>query len=468
MYRGSIYTRYPQYRALRCHWENVYLYDDTLSTDRHLILRHRRMRRSLLLMLTALIIFVPSMLGCFIYRIRGLDDFGRLFGFGQPPASTNAYNDRVGRAVEPHAHWTQHGHRWQSPHRCLRLFSAHYRHEIGSSSEPVVRALALATTEFIDSCTVQARIVYRDYPNSLPAGPVTCRRLSRSSEGGQPNASEHLHDAILEFATGQPSNRVPVALSIQSSQDRKSVVWIPVNTSFAGPLRHGDSVGICIRAESGSPDVVTNVAEWYRSVGARQVTVYGVASRRSSAVVKAPSFRVEFVSWYDREMLAGASDITVMSLMLRDCALRSSATSKCVALLGVDERLVTEAQGSRSKGSMRDPRLLRVCQNSWAAFVEHRDGGSPCGGFIPDYSASSGSGRSGHHSPATAFRRCVNGAALEAILFRVDDGLLDGSTAVDKSASFLPPSIGILRHFASTAITGLTNSSEIIEDSTRL
>ncbi|XP_037526692.1 uncharacterized protein LOC119404185 [Rhipicephalus sanguineus] len=105
---------------------------------------------------------------------------GHLFGYGQPSASTNAYNDRVGRAVEPHASWVEHGHRWQSPQRGLRLFSAHYCHELGSSSGPVIRVLALATMKFLQSCLVQARVVYRDYPNSFPSGTVACRLLSRS------------------------------------------------------------------------------------------------------------------------------------------------------------------------------------------------------------------------------------------------------------------------------------------------
>ncbi|KAH7935800.1 hypothetical protein HPB52_013599 [Rhipicephalus sanguineus] len=446
MYRGSICVRDRQYRTLRCHWENVYEYDDRLWLDRHLILRNQRMRRNLVLMLTAVVVFAPSMLGCLIYRIRGFEDLGYLFGYGQPSASTNAYNDRVGRAVEPHASWVEHGHRWQSPQRHLRLFSAYYSHELGSSSEPVIRVLALATTEFLQRCLVQARVVYRDYPNSVSTGPVACRRLSRSSEGAHPTASQRLHDAVLEFATGQPDDRVPVALSIQTSQDRQYDAWIPVNASLAESLLDRDSIAICIRVDSGSPERVNNLAEWYRSRGARQVTVYGAASGRKSAAVKEPSFRGEFVPWFDPEMLAGVSDVTAMSLMLRDCALRSSAASKCLAFLGADDMLVVEPRGSRPQYCMRDPRLLRVCENSGAVFVDRRDRGPPCEGFAAANDASLGKGR----SQATAFRRCVNGTAWEAVLFRVDEGLLDGSTAVDKSASLLPPSVAILRSFLSS------------------
>lgn len=462
MYQAKIYARDRQCRNHRCHWENVYVYDDRLWLDRHLILRNQRMRRGLLLMLTAVIVFVPTMLGCLTHRIRGFEDVGRLFGFGEPSAAANAYNDRVGRAVEPHANWVEHGHRWQSPQRGLRLFSAHYHLELGSSSEPVIRVLALASTEFLQSCLVQARVVYRDYPNSFPTRPSACRRLSRSSEDGDPRTSpRRLHDAVLEFATGQPNDRVPVALSIRTSRDRQSDVWIPVNASLVEPLRDRDSIAICIRVDSGSPELVNDLAEWYRSRGARQVTAYGVANVRNNAAVKAPRFRGEFVPWYDPEVLANVSVATAMSLMLRDCALRSSATSKCVAFLGADDMLVVETRGSRSKRSMRDPRLLRLCENSGVVFLEHRDVGPPCEGLADTNNVSLGM----QLSQATPFRRCVNGTARQAVLFRVDDGLLDGSTAVEKSA-MVPLSIATLRSFASAKRNDRTSHSDIEQTST--
>ncbi|KAH7934951.1 hypothetical protein HPB52_002443 [Rhipicephalus sanguineus] len=457
MYHGSIYGRDRQYQALRCHWENVYVYEDRLWPHRQFVLRNDRTRRSHLLVLMAVIVFGPFMLGCLIYRMRGLDDDGYLFDLVQPSASTNAYNDRFGRAVEPHARWGRHGHRWQSPQRGLRLFSAHYRHELGSFSEPIIRVLALATAEFLDGCLVRARVVYRDYPNSIPSGKVRCRRLSRSSEIAEP--SQRLHDAVLEVATGQADYRVPVGLSVQTSQDRSSVVWIPVKASFVEPHRDRDSIAVCVRVDSGSPENVTDLAEWYRSRGAPQVTAYGVADR--SAVVRASSLREEFVPWYDPEMLAGVSEATATSLMLRDCALRSSATSKCVAFLGADERLDVESQGSRAKCCLRDLRLLRVCEDSGAVLVERRDGGSACEGFGAITGTSPGDERSPRHWRETPFRRCINGTAWEAVLFRVDDDLLDGLTSVDKSASVLPPSIAILHSFVSSRPNYWPSNSEI-------
>ncbi|XP_037555760.1 uncharacterized protein LOC119432677 [Dermacentor silvarum] len=466
MYQGPVYARDRQYRVHRCHWEKVYVYDDTLWVDRHLILRHHRMRRSLLFLLTTVIVLVPFMLGCLLYRIRGFEDVNQLFGFGKPVESTNAYNDRAGREVAPHARWVERGHRWQTPQRGLRLFSAHYRHELGSLSKPTIRIIALATTEFLDTCLVQARVVYRDYPNSFPTEPVVCRRLSHSSEQAEPSASV-IHDVVLELATGQPDDRVPVALSIQTSQDPQSAVWIAVNTSFVEPFRDMDSVAICLRVNGASSEHVTELAEWYRSRGARQVTVYGVATRTTSTEFKAPSLRGEFVSWYDPEMLVGVSDATAKSLMLRDCALRSSATSKCVAFLGADERLVVEPLGSWAKCCLRDQRLLRKCGNSWTVFVERRDDnellsageGSSCEGSASEPTPH-------HRSPTTLYRRCVNGTMREAVLFRVDDGLLDGSTVVDKNANFLPPSIAVLRPFVATKpSSGQRNTSKVREAS---
>ncbi|KAL1430683.1 hypothetical protein MTO96_002286 [Rhipicephalus appendiculatus] len=460
MYHGLIYGRERQHQALRYRWENVYVYDDRLWPHRQFILRNHRIRRSHLWMLVAVIVSGPFMLGCLIYRMRGLDDEGYPFDFVEPSASTNAYNDRVGRAVEPHARCVEHGHRWQYPQRGLRLFSAHYRHELGSFSEPIIRVLALATADFLDSCLVRACVVYRDYPNSIPTGQVTCRRLSRSSEGAKSNTSQQLHDAVLEIATGQPDDRVPVALSIETSQDRRSVVWIPVKASFVEPLREWDSIAVCIHVDSGNAERATDLAEWYRSRGSGQVTAYGVANRRSAAV-KALSFRGEFVAWYDPKTLAGVSDVTATSLMLRDCALRSSATSKCVAFLGADERLVVDSRGSRTNCCLRDPQLLRVCEDSAMVLVEGRDGGSSCEGFSAISSASADNERSPRDSRNTPFRRCVNGTAWELVLFRVDDGLLDGSTAVDKSASLLSPSIAILRSSTSSGPNGQTGHSEV-------
>ncbi|KAL1439405.1 hypothetical protein MTO96_010224 [Rhipicephalus appendiculatus] len=309
------------------------------------------------------------------------------------------------------------------------------------------RPTTATSSEFLDSCLLRARVVYRDYPNSIPTGQVTCRRLSRSSEGAEPNTSQQLHDAVLEIATGQPDDRVPVALSIQTSQDRQSVVWIPVKASFVEPSsRNGIPSPVCIRVDSGNAERATDLAEWYRSRGSGQVTAYGVANRRSAAA-KAPSFSGEFVPWYDPETLAGVSDVTATSLMLRDCALRSSATSKCVAFLDANERLVVDSRGSRSNRCFRDPQLLRVCEESGMVFVERRAGGSSCEGFTAISSASPGNERSPRHSRKTPFRRCVNGTAWELVLFRVDDGLLDGSTAVEKSASLLPPSIANFAFF---------------------
>ncbi|XP_065305502.1 uncharacterized protein [Dermacentor albipictus] len=471
VYQSPIYARGRQYRAHRCHWEKVYVYDDTLWVDRHLILRHHRMRRSLLFLLTTVIVVVPFMLGCLLYRIRGLDDVNHLFGFGKPVESTNAYNDRAGRAVTPHAQWVEHGHRWQTPQRGLRLFSAHYRHELRSSSKPMIRVIALATTEFLETCLVQARVVYRDYPNSFPTEPIVCRRLSRSLEQTGPNASL-LHGVVLELATGQPDDRVPVALSIQTSQDPRSVVWIAVNTSFVEPLRDRDSVAVCLRLDGASSEHVTDLAGWYRYRGARQVTVYGVATRTASADFKAPSFRGEFVSWYDPEMLVGVSDATAMSLMLRDCALRSSATSKCVAFLGADERLVVEPHGSRAKCCLRDPRLLRTCENSWTVLVERRGGnelfpagGSSCEESIGVKNIPSANAPTPHRpSPTALYRRCVNGTMWEAVLFRVDDGLLDG-TAVDENWSLLAPSIAVLRSFTAARPDDRRNNSKVREAS---
>ncbi|KAH8034759.1 hypothetical protein HPB51_002173 [Rhipicephalus microplus] len=453
-YHGSIYGCDRQHPALRCRWENVHAYDDRLCPHRQFVLgnhakltrqnngnfeapiiavkKHKKIvnktkhfydshsveaasqetvmiRRSHLLMLMAVIVSGPFLLGCLIYRIRGLDDEGIVFEFVEPSASTNAYNDRVGRAVEPHARWVEHGHRWQSPQRGLRVFSAHYRHELRSFSEPIIRVLALATAEFLDSCLVRARIVYRDYPNSIPTGRVTCRQLSRSSEGAERNTSQRLHDAILEVATGQPDDRVPVALSIETSQDHRSVVWIPVKASFVDPLRESDSIAVCIHVDSGNVERASDLASWYRSRGSGQVTAYGVAKR--SAASKAPSFSGEFVPLYDSETLYGVSDVTATSLMLRDCALRSSATSKCVALLGADERLVADSRGSRTNAACVIRSYCGYAKarewRSWnvaMAALRAKDS-SPSAALLRETNSRCAMRRRGHFSAASTERR---------------------------------------------------------------
>ncbi|KAL1477709.1 hypothetical protein MTO96_035534 [Rhipicephalus appendiculatus] len=446
MYQAKIYARDRQYRTLRCHWENVYVYDDRLWLDRHLILRNQRMRRNLLLMLTAVVVFVPSMLGCLIYRIRGFEDLGHLFGFDQPSASTNAYNDRVGRAVEPHASWVEHGHRWQSPQRGLRLFSAHYHLELGAASCKPASSTGTIRTPFrpdlsrAEGCPDPRKT---ETPAPRSGGCMTqfssSPRVNRTTACRSPCPSGLVKTANL--MCGSPSTRRSSSLSAT-----------------------GNSIAVCIRVDSGSPERVSDLAEWYRSRGARQVTAYGVANGRNGAAVKAPSFKGEFVPWYDPEVLADVSDVTAMSLMLRDCALRSSATSKCVAFLGVDDVLVVESRGSRAKCCMRDPRLLRLCENSGVVFVDHRDVASPCEGFAATNDFSLGQDWSQRHSPGTPFRRCVNGTAREAALFRVDDGLLDGSTAVDKGA-IAPLSIATLRSFASARREDRTSHSEILQTS---
>ncbi|KAL3251439.1 hypothetical protein MRX96_055179 [Rhipicephalus microplus] len=110
---------------------------------------------------------------------------------------------------------------------------------------------------------------------------------------------------------------------------------------------------------------------------------------------------------------------------------------------------------------MRDPRLLRLCENSGVVFLEHRDVGPPCEGLADTNNVSLGK----QLSQATPFRHCVNGTARQAVLFRVDDGLLDGSTAVEKSA-MVPLSIATLRSFASAKRNDRTSHSDIEQTST--
>ncbi|KAL3202481.1 hypothetical protein MRX96_042453 [Rhipicephalus microplus] len=425
-------------RTLRYRWENVNAYGDRLWPSPTIRPREPRgIRRSHLLMLMAVIVSGPFLLGCLIYRMRGLDDEGNVFEFVEPSASTNAYNDRVGRAVEPHARWVEHGHRWQSPQRGLRLFSAHYRHELRSFSEPIIRVLALATAEFLDSCLVRARIVYRDYPNSIPTGRVTCRQLSRSSEGAERNTSQRLHDAILEVATGQPDDRA----------------------SFVDPLRESDSIAVCIHVDSGNAERASDLASWYRSRGSGQVTAYGVAKRsagvqgafvwwRIRALVR---FRDALRSVRRHGYVADAPRLRAAffgDVQVRGPPGRRRAASRRFA--GISDRLLlalsaaTAAMrklGNGVRGTSRWRLYVRRIRHRQQRRSGKRTVGAPCA-----------------EEAISALRQAERRGNSFCLAWTT--ALLSGSTAVE-SASFLPPSIAVLRSSVSSGPNGQTGDSEI-------
>ncbi|KAK8788349.1 hypothetical protein V5799_021876 [Amblyomma americanum] len=89
------------------------------------------MRRGFVLLVMVVILAVPFSLGTVLYRVGSLEAASLLFGISQQSQQPYAYNDRIGREVAPHALWREHGPQWQSPHPGLKVFAAHYRHDLG-------------------------------------------------------------------------------------------------------------------------------------------------------------------------------------------------------------------------------------------------------------------------------------------------------------------------------------------------
>ncbi|XP_077499126.1 uncharacterized protein LOC144110158 [Amblyomma americanum] len=437
-----------------CHWEKVYVYD-TISLDRQLILRQHRMRRGFVLLVMVVILAVPFSLGTVLYRVGSLEAASLLFGISQQSQQSYAYNDRIGREVAPHALWREHGPQWQSPHPGLKVFAAHYRHDLGSLSKPVIRVTALATAGFLYTCFVRARVVYRDYPHSFPTDAVHCKQLSMHPTNASDLNAQPV-PVVLRIATGQPADRVPVAVSIQARPSRTSTVWIAVNTVFVDPPDKRDAFVVCLNVDHGAElDHVTILATSYRLQGARQVIAYG--SPRNDDDLAFNTSSAQLLPWYNADAVQGVPDVVLTSLMLRDCALRSSARTRCLALLGSEERLVfkagttrvrTEGGASSANCCFRNPRFLEVCDKTQAVFLTWWSGDVwPSRANCQPLEAVEGSSTSHDSvlsSKTSALRRCANGTALQAVMFRVDEDLLEERVTL-KKALVLPPQLAVLR-----------------------
>ncbi|XP_077548680.1 uncharacterized protein LOC144162035 [Haemaphysalis longicornis] len=370
---------------------------------------------------------MTSTLGTLVYRLNLLGHLLETRVSSQHPANGSAYNDRSGRVIAPHPNWEERrGARWRSPHPGLHVFTAHYRHEIGSRSTPVIRVTAMASADILDACSVRARVVYRDYPHSFPAGPVTCQLLSDPAAGASANTAE-VRAAILQFATGQPATRVPAAASLQVGDRTDSVVWMAVNVVFSEPPSGRSAVAVCLRANQSRRAIPLTAP--YRLQGARQVIAYASAVA-SNVVVASRAVYAKYLPWYGG-LPNGAAEAVLRPLLLRDCALRSSPNVKCLVVLAAGEKLVNYKGGF----SFGDENFLTSCSESDVVFVQRRESGvddNPCE-TVPD-------GRSLASAP---FRMCVNGTQREAALFRLSEGLLDGA-ALPHRAVFLPPTIALL------------------------
>ncbi|XP_064454881.1 uncharacterized protein LOC135366154 isoform X2 [Ornithodoros turicata] len=251
------------------------------------------------------------------------------------------------RAVLPHMKWVDDTDRWREAYPAeLQVYTAFYYYKEAVSSSradqdtPPIIVLGLMTST---SCSVEARVVYKDYPNSFRVTSGTCRYLAQ--RGQHP-----LKAVALEFKSRQPGARVPVSISVLLN-GRDSQVWIPVRAtvlprSAVEPRR---TVGVCCRTGP-SPNValLAEFIAFHRLLGASRFTLYtgaGVPAELAQSATLLP--------W--ENAVVDVMTPPAYAIFLQDCILRSRSQVEHVVTLDVDEFFVPRHYDSISAALMLLP-----------------------------------------------------------------------------------------------------------------
>ncbi|CAN8021160.1 unnamed protein product [Ixodes persulcatus] len=265
-----------------------------------------------------------------------------------------AYNDRTGRIIEPHRAWMGFSEHWRSPYGALHVFSAFYMHGKDGTTKPHVKVTALLSPRLRHTCVVRARIVYLDYPHSFPTLVGVCRHLSSDAQQSDSSRStgEILEPAVLEFPTGQKTDRIPTAITILLN-GMDSQVWIPVRTFSMGPSR--EVIGVCVSATD--RESALDMAEFlafHQLIGVTKFIVYATANflRTTFPFVNSSKLKVvprnAILPWYKSAVLLRTTPSSAKRLMLEDCMFRSRSFVEFVALMNADELLVPRKNSSEA------------------------------------------------------------------------------------------------------------------------